>query len=95
MVHLEWNEEAGFRCSRPSNRLGKDRIGGLVDCFCCVTKVCETISGGRGKSGWCVVHGIVTTRVISLLFFGSLDWREGKLRLQIVSKVFIQNVLVL
>lgn len=24
-----------------------------------------------------VVHGIVTTRVISLLFFGSLDWREG------------------
>lgn len=22
VVHLEWNEEAGFRCSRPSNRLG-------------------------------------------------------------------------
>lgn len=43
-----------------------------------MTKVCGTISGGRGKSGWCAVHGIVTIRVISLLFFGSLNWREEK-----------------
>lgn len=43
-----------------------------------------------------VVHGIVTTRVISLLFFGSLDWREGSSgKIETVSKVFIQNVLVL
>lgn len=29
------------------------------------------------------VHGIVTIRVISLLFFRSLDWREGKSRLRV------------
>lgn len=77
VAHLEWNE-AGFRCSssRLSNRLrnpcfdwGRIGLEGLADCFCCVTKVCGTISGGRGKSGWCMVHGIVMIRVISLLFF--------------------------